>query len=93
MKTQVVRASQSDMVAMVALQTGLSKSAVDEVIRTFLQLVSTQATAGNRVTIRGFGSFYLRQSGGFTRQGKYIRKCERVAFSPSATACANSPAW
>lgn len=50
--------SKSDIIRTIAQRTGLGQNQVAQVIDQFLSLVRTNVIEGNRVQLRGFGSFY-----------------------------------
>lgn len=50
--------SKSDIIRTIAQRTGLGQNQVSQVIDQFLSLVRTNVIEGNRVQLRGFGSFY-----------------------------------
>ena len=67
--------SLTDLIGSIALQRGISKILVKEVVDTFLTQVAASTLNGERIIIRGFGSFYL--TGHANRTGGIN---QRVAF-------------
>jgi nucleoid DNA-binding protein len=72
--------SLTEMIGSVAVRQGLAKSTVAEVVDAFLEQVGKSALEGDRIVLRGFGSFYLtnhtNRTGGVN---------QRVAFKAGAS--------
>jgi nucleoid DNA-binding protein len=64
--------TKSDIVDRISLQCGMSKKEVLYIVDTFIEKVKESAIRGDRVEIRGFGTFYRSE------------KKARTVFSPIA---------
>lgn len=53
--------TKADIVARIALQTGVEKAVVMTVVETFMETVKDSMVAGNEVFLRGFGSFIIKK--------------------------------
>lgn len=72
--------TKSDIVDAITRQSGLKKKEVLYIIDNFLEKVKESAARGERIEIRGFGTFYRTE------------KKPRVVFSPIAGKSINVPA-
>ena len=53
--------TKADIVARIALQTGVEKAVAMTVVETFMETVKDSMVAGNEVFLRGFGSFIIKK--------------------------------
>lgn len=53
--------TKADIVARIALQTGVEKAVAMIVVETFMETVKDSMVAGNEVFLRGFGSFIIKK--------------------------------
>lgn len=53
--------TKADIVARIALQTGVEKTVAMTVVETFMETVKDSMVAGNEVFLRGFGSFIIKK--------------------------------
>ena len=53
--------TKADIVARIALQTGVEKAVAMTVVETFRETVKDSMVAGNEVFLRGFGSFIINK--------------------------------
>ena len=53
--------TKADIVARIALQTGVEKSVAMTFVETFMETVKDSMVAGNEVFLRGFGSFIIKK--------------------------------
>jgi DNA-binding protein HU-beta len=53
--------TKEQIVDSISRKTGISKSACKEIVESFMERVSDSLTHGEKVTIRGFGSFVLKK--------------------------------
>jgi len=68
----------TDLVRQVARQTGLNQRVVSDVLRASQQLIAQTLTAGDSVTIPGFGTFYTRQQAEGTIRHIQTGKAARI---------------
>ena len=52
--------TKADIVARIALQTGVEKAVAMTAVETFMETVKDSMVAGNEVFLRGFGSFIIK---------------------------------
>lgn len=53
--------TKADIVARIALQTGVEKAVAMTVVEAFMETVKDSMVAGNEVFLRGFGSFIIKK--------------------------------
>ena len=53
--------TKADIVARIALQTGVEKAVEMTAVETFMETVKDSMVAGNEVFLRGFGSFIIKK--------------------------------
>ena len=53
--------NRSDLIDIVAAETGLSKAASERAVNTFLAAITDGLSRGERVTVSGFGTFEVRK--------------------------------
>ena len=53
--------TKADIVARIALQTGVEKAVAMTVVETFMETVKDSMVAGNELFLRGFGSFIIKK--------------------------------
>lgn len=70
--------NKSELIAVIAEQTGLSKSAVDKVLDTFTDVVQEAVASGDKVALMGFGAFERAQV--FPRMGRNPQTGESMAL-------------
>jgi len=72
--------NKSDLIEVLSTETGLAKNKAEEVVNTFFNEMATALAAGERVEIRGFGSFKVKKYGGYT--GRNPRTGQLVKVKP-----------
>lgn len=83
--------NKSQIVNRVARNHNLSKREAARVVNTFCEGISTTLQRGGSVQIAGFGSFSIRQVGGFTARnprtgvGRRVAPSTQVVFTPSSS--------
>jgi integration host factor subunit beta len=58
--------TKSELIEVLSGMTGLSKTKAEEVVNITFTAMSSALAAGNRVEIRGFGSFKVKEYEGYT---------------------------
>ncbi len=58
--------TKSELIEVLSGRTGLSKTKAEEVVNVAFAAMSSALAAGNRVEIRGFGSFKVKEYEGYT---------------------------
>ncbi|MDO5419796.1 MAG: HU family DNA-binding protein [Bacteroides sp.] len=53
--------TKADIVAQIAQQTGVNRTAVQTIVEAFMENIKDSMAAGNDVFLRGFGSFVVKQ--------------------------------
>ena len=77
--------TKSELIEILIEKTGLAKSKAEEVVNITFAAMSNALAAGNRVEIRGFGSFKIKDYEGYTgrnpKTGELIEvKSKRLPF-------------
>ena len=72
--------NRADLVEALSQQTGLSVAQADEVMRIIFGLMAESLVSGERVEIRGFGSFSIKEYDGY--EGRNPRTGEIVEVKP-----------
>ena len=72
--------TKADLVEEVARATQLSKKQAELVVHTFFQTIVDSLRGGEKVELRGFGSFRIRQRG--SRLGRNPKTGDRVEVPP-----------
>jgi integration host factor subunit beta len=58
--------TKSELIEILSGKTGLSKTKTEELVNITFEAMSSALAAGNRVEIRGFGSFKVKEYEGYT---------------------------
>ena len=72
--------NKSDLIATLSKKTGLSCTKAEEVVKTVFNSMANAIANGDRVEIRGFCSFYIKQYNGYT--GRNPKTGERTEVKP-----------
>jgi len=72
--------NKSDLIGVLRRDTGLTLTKADEVINTIFNRMSDALAKGDRVEIRGFGSFKVKQYDGYT--GRNPKTGELIKVKP-----------
>ena len=83
--------TKAEIVAEIANKTGIEKSAVQNVVENFMEVVKASMAKGENVYLRGFGSFIIKTRA--TKTGRNISKNVAItipahkipAFKPAKT--------
>ena len=70
----------SQLVEALSRETGLAGSKAEEVVRTVIDAMTKALADGERVEIRGFGSFKIKKYGGY--QGRNPKTGETLPIEP-----------
>ena len=81
--------TKAEIVAQIAMQTGLDKETVLTVVEKFMENVKTSLVDGEAVYLRGFGSFIIKQRA--TKTARNIKE-ERSIIIPAHNIPAFKPA-
>lgn len=58
--------TRSDLIERLALEKGITKQVSEQIVLTIFKEMADTLIAGNRIEIRGFGSFEVREYDGYT---------------------------
>jgi len=72
--------TKADLVEMVAESSGLPRKQADEVVQVILDSIIAALSRGEKVELRGFGSFRIRRRG--ERNGRNPKTGDRVHVPP-----------
>lgn len=72
--------NKSELIIALAKKENLTKQKAEEVINTIFDTMSEALLAGERIEIRGFGSFIVREYGSYT--GRNPKTGESISVSP-----------
>ena len=72
--------NRSDLVEHLAIKKGLPIKVADKVVETIFDSMTESLYSGNRIEIRGFGSFEVKQYDGYT--GRNPKSGKLVAVKP-----------
>lgn len=72
--------NKSDLVKKIAEKNNIPLSLAEECVDTFFETISLGLLEGNRVELRGFGVFYIKEYDGYL--GRNPKTGESVAVSP-----------
>ncbi len=72
--------TKSDLINLVATKKGLTLNEADMVVDTIFDSMADTLVAGNRIEIRGFGSFEVKEYEGYT--GRNPKTGELVVVNP-----------
>lgn len=70
--------NKSELIALIAEKTALSKSNVDKVLEAFIDVVQEAVSSGDKVALMGFGAFERAQV--FPRMGRNPQTGESIAI-------------
>jgi DNA-binding protein HU-beta len=73
--------NKGELIKSVVEKTNLTKKEVDLILTTILETIVDSVSAGDKVTLVGFGSFEARERKG--RQGRNPRTGEKIEIPPS----------
>jgi len=72
--------NRSDLVNALAVEANIPEMVADSIVRSFFDEIETALAEGRRVEIRGFGTFALKQYGGY--KGRNPKSGETVEVAP-----------
>ena len=72
--------NKSELIISLAKKENLTKQKAEEVINTIFDTMSNALLTGERIEIRGFGSFIVREYGSYT--GRNPKTGESISVSP-----------
>lgn len=72
--------NKSELILALAKKEKLTRQNAEEVINTIFESMTDALTAGERIEIRGFGSFVVREYGSYT--GRNPKTGESIAVAP-----------
>ena len=73
--------NKAELIEAIASSTEMTKTDVDKVITSFVDVVTDALTKGEKVSLKGFGNFEVRERG--ERTGRNPRTGERMTFAAS----------
>jgi integration host factor subunit beta len=72
--------NKSELIKTLADETYIPLEEASAVVNIFFDAMKSSLTGGNRIEIRGFGSFKIKEYGGYT--GRNPKTGERIAVAP-----------
>ena len=72
--------NKSDLCSVLATKAGLTHAAAEEIVNTIFDSMADTLAAGDRIEIRGFGSFVVKSYDGYT--GRNPKTGEEVQIKP-----------
>ena len=74
--------NKSDLVKNISTKKGITNQQATDVVESFFQTMSEGLLSGNRIEIRGFGTFRIKEYQGYT--GRNPKTSEPVLVAPKA---------